>query len=58
MQWTRLSPYCIQSGTYTVAKVSTGRWWYVAWRLKEMLGVFETAEEAKRVCESQEVKCA
>lgn len=57
MKWVRASKYHEESGSYYVAAVkSEGRWKFTLTRGTDLLGVFATADEAKREAERDERK--
>ena len=50
MRWSKLSPYCIQSGAYKISKFSLGgRAIYGVWAGEELLGYYPNANEARKV---------
>lgn len=56
MQWSKVSPYCIVSGDYTIAKcMHRDGWRYEPHYQKALICSIRdfplTADEAKRVCE-------
>ncbi len=56
MQWERKDKHYEQAGNYTVAAVrSIGQWRFVAWHLRTLLDVKDTAAEARAVCEAHYV---
>lgn len=54
MNWARVSKYAIRSdcGQYTICKVFVFNvLFYEAWRGKERIGAYDTADQAKSICE-------
>lgn len=48
MKWKKLSDYAIQSGQYTISKAIVGDLEkFTLWEGEKMVGIFESAEEAK-----------
>lgn len=52
MKWTQLSPYCIQSGPYTVTKNHTASGWLYAAIVDKRILATGTAAECKSACQS------
>lgn len=57
MKWTPLTQYAQTYGEYTISKASvSGGWKYTLWRGEnpgEMMGIFDSAELAKRKVENE-----
>lgn len=52
MKWTRASKYHEESGSYYLAAVKVeGRWRFTLARGTELIGVFDTSEQAKKEAE-------
>lgn len=57
MKWVRASKYHEESGSYYLAACSVnGVWKFTLYRGTELIGVFATADEAKREAERYEQK--
>lgn len=57
MKWVRASKYHEESGNYYVsAAKSEGRWKFTLARGWYLLGVFDTADEAKREAERHDIE--
>ncbi len=60
MKWRRVDEYHEKSGDYSVVKIGSATGWtYEACYMREQLKVgLETADKAKRICESHAEKLA
>lgn len=49
LQFKRISDYCIQLETYTIAKVKVdGKWWFEIWNVNKYIKRFDDPEDAKK----------